>query len=79
MKAKALAKMNRLVEVAILMQRALSETPRNVILWVEMGDIQLSQQNYQMAITCYEKALEIHPNFGKLKEIIERLKKGLKG
>jgi len=77
MKAKALAKMNKLVEVAILLQRALSETPRNVILLIELGDIHQSQQNYQMAITCYEKALEINPNFTHLKEIIEYLKKGL--
>ena len=77
MKAKALAKMKKFVEVAILPDRALIETPRNIILWIELGDIQQSQQNYKMAIECYEKALEINPNFTHLKEIIEYLKKGI--
>ncbi|GAH13768.1 unnamed protein product, partial [marine sediment metagenome] len=62
MKAKALAKMKNFVEVAILLDRALIETPRNIILWIELGDIQQSQQNYQMAIDSYEKALEINPD-----------------
>ncbi len=77
MKAKALAKMKKFVEVAILLDRALIETPRNIILWIELGDIQQSQQNYQMAIECYEKALEINPSFTYLQEIIEYLKKGI--
>lgn len=77
MKAKALAKMKKFVEVAILLDRALIETPRNIILWIELGDIQQSQQNYKMAIECYEKALDINPNFTHLQEIIEYLKKGI--
>ncbi|NPE08203.1 MAG: tetratricopeptide repeat protein [Asgard group archaeon] len=77
MKAKALAKMKKFVELAIFMDRALADTPRNVILWIEMGDIQQLQQNYKLAIECYEKALEINPNFTHLKEIIEYLKKGI--
>ena len=60
-----------------LFVKSLSVNPESAISWYELGEINLIRNRIPEALTCYERAVDIKPNYPEAKERIKEVKQKL--
>ena len=60
-----------------LFVKALSVNPESAISWYELGEINLIRNRIPESLTCYERAVDIKPNYPEAIEKIEEVKQKL--